>query len=226
MTPTIRSLIVLSGCYLATACTEPAGKAAVDKPSALAAPKPGDVPPALAAVSPARPESVADAPRVAEPPKASPSLSLGTPEPEPVVIEHEEYDRPLDPKEVQVDRFVLAHAVEGREPVDESDVFSTDTKEIFAFVQVANAKGLPYAFKVHFEPLDGPATPYGVQLTVPTAARFRTWSWTRIQRTPGRYKAVLRTLEGKDIAQREFEIEPATDDEADKAEIGVGVDVE
>jgi hypothetical protein len=46
-----------------------------------------------------------------------------------------------------------------------------------------------------------------VKLKVEKAARYRTWSWTAIPREPGQYKAVLRTLEGKELASREFTLE-------------------
>ncbi|MET0286246.1 MAG: hypothetical protein ABW352_17335 [Polyangiales bacterium] len=133
---------------------------------------------------------------------------------EPIVFEiaHDEpelYDRALDAKDVVVDRFVLSSDVSGREPVQESDHFTSDNEKIFAFVQLAN-KDAPYAFTVHFEPVDGPAALYGVKLDVPTATRWRTWAWTKLMHEPGKYRAVLRTLEGEEIVAREFTIdEPA-----------------
>jgi hypothetical protein len=170
---------------------------------------------ALTGLSPARPTSLADTPQGNTKPEGLPvpeeSASKGTPSTQPSPLEHEDFDRPLDPKTVKIDRFVLAEQVQGREPVNESDVFSTDTKEIFAFVQLANDKDPPYAFTVHWEPVDGPASPYGVKLTVPSASRWRTWAWTRIKREPGRYKAVLRTVDGEEIASKEFVIEPAVE---------------
>lgn len=126
--------------------------------------------------------------------------------------EEVDYERPLSPEEVQIDRFVLATDVSAREPVGETDVFTTDTKKIFAFVQLANAEGAPYSFRVHWEPVEGPASPYGVALKVETAPRYRTWSWTAIRREPGHYRAVLRTLDGEEIASREFVIEPGMDE--------------
>jgi hypothetical protein len=175
---------------------------------------------ALTSLSPARPSSLADAPAQPKKPEELPALqvpaSADTPSAETLPIEHEDFDRPLDPKTVKIDRFVLAEKVEGREPVNESDVFSTDTKEIFAFVQLANEKDPPYAFTVHFEPVDGPASPYGVKLTVPSASRWRTWAWTRIKREPGRYKAVLRTVDGEEIASKEFAIEPGVEQDERK----------
>jgi hypothetical protein len=222
MTPTIRSIVVLTGCYLASACSEPpatpsaaktkAGQPVVTAPAAEAHKAELE---ALTGLSPARPSSLADAPLPSPKPEALPeqvvSASADPLRPEAQPIEHEDFDRPLDPKSVKIDRFVLAEKVEGREPVNESEVFSTDTKEIFAFVQLANEKDPPYAFTVHWEPVDGPASPYGVKLTVPSASRWRTWAWTRIKREPGRYKAVLRTVDGEEIASKEFVIEPGVE---------------
>jgi hypothetical protein len=168
--------------------------------------------PMLTATAPAQPASITDGPsgekKQPEPPKAEP-LGLGvqeiTHDDEPSV--ETDYDRPVDARDVRVDRFVLATDVKGREPVDESDSFPHGTQQIFAFVQLSN-QDAPYAFEVHFEPVDGPRSQYGVKLNVPTATRYRTWAWTRIQREPGSYRAVLRTLEGEEIASREFVIEP------------------
>jgi hypothetical protein len=107
---------------------------------------------------------------------------------------------------VKIERFVLARGVDQREPVEESDVFAGDEK-IFAFVQLKNPDAAPFSFRVHWEPVEGPASPYGVALKVETAARFRTWSWTAIPREAGQYKAVLRTLDGAELASRAFTIE-------------------
>lgn len=214
MTPTIRSLALLTGCYLSVACSTPTEpKHEAPRPARAeksASPLAIDPPQALTAAAPTRPASVADQP-LPEPTKVEP-LTLGVDKPETAglsPLEHVDFDRPVTPAEVHVQRFVLATSVEGREPVGESDVFGTDTKEIFAFVQLENEHGAPYAFQVHFEPVDGPTSRYGVKLDVPSAVRYRTWSWTRIKREPGKYKAVLRTLDGVDIATREFTIEPA-----------------
>ena len=107
---------------------------------------------------------------------------------------------------VNLARFVLATGVADREPTGETDMFSTESEKIWAFAEFENEHGAPFSVKVHWEKLDGPATPYGVVLDVPTAKRFRTWSWTAIRRTPGQYRAVLRTLDGEELASRTFEI--------------------
>lgn len=204
MTSTIRCIVLLSTCALWTACDDPksarpeeetkqVGAAeAMRGPQALAAPVE-----ALAATAPEPLKSVADAPTAQQ-------ETAHAHAPEPEAEQDPRFDRALEAGEVQISRFVLAGDVMGREPVDVRDSFANDVK-IFAFVELANV-ALPYAFRVHWEPVDGPSSPYGVELKVRTAERFRTWSWTAIERKPGRYRAVLRTLDGQDIASRELEI--------------------
>jgi hypothetical protein len=169
--------------------------------------------PALTAVAPEQPPSVSDLPlgddkEQPKVPKVE-TLELGVQEISHAEAEPVDYDRPVEAKDIRVDRFVLARDVSGREPVAESDHFDTDTKQIFAFVQLANPDA-PYAFTVHFEPVDGPTSLFGVKLDVPTAARWRTWAWTKIERAPGKYRAVLRTLDGEEIVSREFTIDEAS----------------
>lgn len=217
MTATIRSLVLLSACILGAACQDkqpsPAKPSLVPEQKPSSAPAKVEEPPAaaLSAVAPTQPKSILDAPSAAipenvpVPPKSSATKAEPeTSREEPATTASDAFDRALSPEEVKIDRFVLATGVAQREPIGESSVFAADTK-IFAFVQLAN-EGAPYAFRVHWEPLDGPSSPVGVKLNVATASRFRTWSWTAIAREPGRYKAVLRTLDGAEIASREFEI--------------------
>ncbi|MET0342428.1 MAG: hypothetical protein ABW252_15595 [Polyangiales bacterium] len=207
MTSTFRCLSLL-GCLLSVACSERAAPRD-DKPLAAkvapsvtpkAAPDLTSTLPLKAAPLTALPAPLPEPVKPALPDDADP------PHDEPVLVTDVAYDRPLDPAEVKVERFVLATSVENREPKGESEVFYTDTDKIFAFVHLANDKE-PYSVKVHWEQADGPPSPYGVALTVPTASRHRTWAFTRIKRAPGRYHAVLRTLAGEEIARREFLVE-------------------
>ena len=224
MTPMLRNVLLLSACAVSAACMDermdsPKPKAPAI-PSAVSVTEPklalANDEPSLAAVAPAAPSTILDKPLAKKPEEArleetksvtpdAASLALGDHEVEPV-----DYDRPLEPSEVKLDRFVLAHGVDQREPVEESEHFTGDTK-IFAFVQFANPDGAPFAFRVHWEKAEGPASPYGVKLKVETAARYRTWSWTAIPREPGEYKAVLRTLDGKEIASKPFTIEAGSE---------------
>ena len=201
--------ISLLGCLLSVACSERPTPAQETKPPASAAPltavSKGSA--ELSATLPSAPDSVATPPAQppSEPPK-QPDMLADLPAPAHDEPSDMALDRRLEAGEVKIDRFVLATGVQQREPVGESDVFYTDTPQIYAFVQLANAQE-PYAVKVHWEPAEGPASPYGTALAVPTAPRYRTWAWTRIKRAPGRYHAVLRTLAGQEIARREFLIE-------------------
>jgi hypothetical protein len=215
-------LALFTACSLAFACTsadERAAKKKLEQPAASAAhiEHRADKP-LLAATVKELPPSIVDGPKLESPKPETPNperpkvdmpdvesheklmVELGDKEPAEV-----DYDRPLDPSEVKVDRFVLSTDVQDREPVDASETFPSDTKKIFAFVQLANPSA-PYAFRIHFEKLEEEPKPYGIELTVPTAPRYRTWAWTAIKREPGLYKAVLRTLDGKDIDSREFTI--------------------
>jgi hypothetical protein len=158
----------------------------------------------LSALAPPQPSSIAEPKADDKPkePKLEELVITHDAEPEPM------FDRPVDAKDVVIERFVLAKDVAGREPLDEGDHFTSDNAKIFAFVQLANTDE-PYAVTVHFEPVDGPASQFGVKLDVPTAPRWRTWAWTKLLHTPGKYRAVLRTLEGEEILAREFTIDEA-----------------
>jgi hypothetical protein len=223
----IAVVAIAGACFASTACTESASGKTKDTPEkhganakGEAARGPKEVAPRaatslpLTATAPAKPPSVLDVPHV---PVKGPEDGLVTSsemeaakEDKTDKAEEIDYDRALSPEEVHVVRFVLATDVQDREPMGETDTFSTDTDKIFTFVHLENGEGAPYAFRVHWEPADGPPSPYGVKLNVRTSPIFRTWAYTRIRRSPGRYHAVLRTLEGEEIARREFVIEGAT----------------
>lgn len=219
MTPTLRCLVLLTAFSASSACSDapsapthtthhtPKSSTSKAKTTAeRALPKATQ----LVSTTPAMPPSLLDDRGVAKESGHDAAVlhaeSTEASEPAPV-----DFDRALDPSEVQVNRFVLASDVRGREPVGETDTFTTETAKIYAFVQLANDKE-PYAFRVHWEKAEEPASAYGVKLSVPTAPRWRTWSWTAIRREPGEYRAVLRTLSGEEITSRPFLIEPAGED--------------
>jgi hypothetical protein len=224
MTIKIRSLVASGFCLVGIACTDasPARDLRAQGDQAETAAKSAQLPlakpsfveqqmAALAATAEAKPRSVLDALEQKQAPEA---LALEAAKDAGMkallaVAQHEEptdYSRPLAAAEVTLKRFVLAADVADREPLGESATFTGDAK-IFAFMELANPDAEPYAFRVHWEPLSGPASPYGVELHVKTSPRFRTWSWTAIPREPGEYRAVLRTLDGEEIASRAFTIE-------------------
>jgi hypothetical protein len=221
-----RTLALVTLCTAGTACMD-------EKPTEPPKPKtPKLEQPAFTATAPAKPHSVLDTPIAVKPASAvAPSdgtkstMTTDTKPAENPKLGALTQDTKLDEKdpkdalndldceraaeEPKIDRFVLAGGVEAREPVAETDTFTTDTDKIWAFVQFDNEYGAPFSVRVHWEKVDGPASPYGFVLDVPTAKRFRTWSWTAIRRDPGQYRAVLRTLDGKELASRTFEIKAA-----------------
>jgi hypothetical protein len=219
-----KTLALVTLCMAGGACTE-------DKPTEPPKPKtPKLEQPALTAAAPARPRSILDTPAPTQPvgfaaasgegaksgatseakPADAQKLGALTQDPKLDSQDPKEQLKDLDCEagagEPTIDRFVLATGVEEREPVGETDTFTTDTDKIWAFVQFDNELGAPASVRVHWEQVDGPASLYGFVLEVPTAKRYRTWSWTAIRRTPGQYRAVLRTLDGKELASRSFEI--------------------
>ena len=210
MKSSLRNLSLLTVGLLVGACaksepTPPAAPSALDPAPEVAAEVAPSKPletPVLTSTSPAAPPSVAE--RTADAPTEPATSAADAP-----TTEEDEAPTPVDPSDVHVDRFLLTTGVVDREPVDEQTVFSTDAAKIFAFVQLANAEGAPYSFKVHFESADKAPSPYGITLDVPASPRYRTWAFTRIKRAPGAYRAVLRTLEGREIARKEFLVVPA-----------------
>ncbi|MFT3925284.1 MAG: DUF2914 domain-containing protein [Myxococcales bacterium] len=168
----------------------------------------------MTATAPLTPRSVLDSvkpstdasPSVQAEPQATLDKALAQHDQQDLEVKAEE--RPVVPEQVKIERFVLATSVEEREPVGESESFDTDTPKIFAFMQFANDQA-PFAVKVHWEKVGDAASPYGVQLEVPTSPRYRTWSWTKIRREPGTYRAVVRTLDGQEILSKEFTISPS-----------------
>ena len=217
MTKTLTCLALVTSCLVVSACSsEEKPKSSGDESAQLAQrakpqPEVEALKPSLAALTataPAQPPSIVDGPAPQkQPPVAQMEAIEISHQDEPADVEQKpDFDRPLSAAEVKVERFVLATHVEQREPTGETDVFDTETKKIFAFVQLNN-EGAPYSFEVHFEPLEGDKSRYGVKLQVPTSSRYRTWAWTQIKRAPGEYRAVLRTPAGEEIASRPFTIE-------------------
>jgi hypothetical protein len=61
--------------------------------------------------------------------------------------------------------------------------------------------------RVMFQNQDTKATVGHVKLTVPGAAeRFRTWGNTRMIRDPGRWEAVVSTVDGVELGRASFEV--------------------
>lgn len=101
-------------------------------------------------------------------------------------------------------RVLLARGVENREPVGVGTAFRRDGSPVYAFLEVQNP-GAPTTVTVRFARADDPTHTVGnVVLSVPTSARWRTWSFTRLARTPGAWAATVEGPDGQELGRAEF----------------------
>ncbi|MCC6217130.1 MAG: DUF2914 domain-containing protein [Polyangiaceae bacterium] len=105
-----------------------------------------------------------------------------------------------------VRRLVVAREVAAREPVDLGDVV-LDGRPVVAFLELASRTSAAGSVLVTFEhPATGKRGGF-VQLRVPAgAARHRTWARTRAVDVPGEWVAVVRSVDGKELARQSFTV--------------------
>lgn len=105
-----------------------------------------------------------------------------------------------------VKRLVVAHGVEGREPVSPTSTFTKgEADRVFAFIEVGNEDRSASAVTVSFF-ADGKPERGGVELRVGASPRWRTWAFTRQATEPGIWHVVVRDPKGKELAREKFEI--------------------
>ena len=106
-----------------------------------------------------------------------------------------------------VKRFVIASAVESREPVLAESV-SVSTRPLFAFAELENAGDYEQKVRVTFELQGEKEKRVGhVELAIPaSSSRWRTWAKTQLFDTPGQWVAVLRDEQGHELARTPFEV--------------------
>ena len=113
--------------------------------------------------------------------------------------------------DVRIARLVLATDVVDRAPVGAATTFrAADTERLFAFLEVGNEAATDRELVVVFRRTDSTDRDErgGVSLTVPAAQRrWRTWSFTRHAKAPGAWEAVVRTVDGDELARAPFVIE-------------------
>jgi hypothetical protein len=111
---------------------------------------------------------------------------------------------------LRVRRVVVATDVVDREPVGASERFDGDEERLFVFVDLANA-GEATEVVVTFEPEVSSREAHVtglVELDVPGGVRrHRTWAWSRNVHAPGRWSAVVRDLDGAELARAPFVVE-------------------
>jgi hypothetical protein len=107
---------------------------------------------------------------------------------------------------LKVKRFVVTRKIEDREPVAGDD-FKLGGGPVYAFVELENSGSAPRSVRVLFENEDTKATVGHVKLTVPGAqAHYRTWGNTRLIRDPGRWVAVVSTVDGVELGRASFDV--------------------
>lgn len=140
------------------------------------------------------------------PAPSAPASVARTPRP----AETRELERGRDTRGLRVRRIEVATGIEAREPVGASERFARDEERLYVFLDLANA-GEAAQVEVSFEPetpsRDAVITGL-VELEVPAEVRrHRTWAWSRNVHTPGAWSAVVRDLDGRELARTEFVVE-------------------
>ncbi|MFO0708394.1 MAG: hypothetical protein U0353_01070 [Sandaracinus sp.] len=111
---------------------------------------------------------------------------------------------------LRVRRLVVSTGVEDREPTGASERFERDEPRLYAFVDLAN-RGDATEVEVVFEPENETREAHVtglVTLEVPAeVGRHRTWAWSRNVHAPGRWSAIVRDLEGHELARTSFVVE-------------------
>jgi len=186
-TQMIRAMVLMVGTAALSGC----GEHGDVRPTAEVAP-----PPAPRAPAPAAPVAVASAcgstcpaPVIAAP--------QGT-EPRRATLSADE--------RLSVKRFVLARGVKDREPVAPGTSFKGDTHKVYAFVEIENRGRAPAEVVVEFEPPGGGAPRGDVTLAIGSAARWRTWAYTRTASIAGAWTAVVKNKKGDVLARAPFEV--------------------
>lgn len=101
---------------------------------------------------------------------------------------------------LHINRFVLSTNVENREPQNVKESFTTDDKQVFAFVEVSTPTSETITFvwsrdgKVHFE----------MSAHIAASPRFRTY--TSVRALPGYWTVKIQDQSGKVLEEKSFEI--------------------
>ena len=139
------------------------------------------------------------------PPTApAPQLAANVVPPAPLAVQHAA-SQPL-----QLRRLVLARGVQNHEPVEPGRDFALSPGDsVYAFAEFVNS-GSPTEVRVRFERQGHEQRPVGdVALSIPSEARYRTWSFTRMLREPGLWTAIVTLADGRVLARESFRVSAA-----------------
>ena len=108
---------------------------------------------------------------------------------------------------LRVKRLVVTERIVGREPVAVESL-SAGRGPIYAFAELENASSENQKITITFEHEGAGVTVGHAELEIPgNRPRFRTWGNTRNIREPGRWQAIVRSADGRELARTEFEVE-------------------
>lgn len=107
--------------------------------------------------------------------------------------------------ELSVSEVQLATQLENGHAVSPTTTFSHADGRIYAVVQVQNPSREETSIRVSIEPVDGPARS-GYELDIPARPRYRTVARMSTNRAPGRYRCVVRTADGRELASVELTV--------------------
>jgi hypothetical protein len=111
-----------------------------------------------------------------------------------------------DAAELGIKRVVIASGVSDREPVGAAASYEAGANDrIYAFVEVGNESRVESELTLSFY-RDGGRELGGSRLEVGAAPRWRTWSFTRVANKPGKWYAVVRDGEGKELGRKGFTV--------------------
>jgi hypothetical protein len=108
---------------------------------------------------------------------------------------------------LSVKRLVVTERIVGREPAP-VETLSAGHGPIYAFAELENASPRNQKITITFEHEGSGLSVGHAELEVPAyRPRFRTWGNTRNIREPGRWQAVVRAEDGRELARTEFDVQ-------------------
>ncbi|MEZ4227112.1 MAG: DUF2914 domain-containing protein [Polyangiaceae bacterium] len=107
---------------------------------------------------------------------------------------------------VAVKRLVVTHAIEGREPAKTAE-FRAGQGPIVAFIEARNGQDESARIVVTFEHQSGKRVGF-VKLDIPEhQSRWRTWARSTHVTQSGEWTAVVRDVDGVELARQSFEVQ-------------------
>lgn len=116
-----------------------------------------------------------------------------------------EEEKAADSSGLEIKRLVVTDEVKDREPA-ETGALEAGAGPVYAFVELVNKAAGEAGIVITFEHESGKKVGY-VELDVPgDQSRWRTWGRTRMIREPGRWEAVVRGTDGRELGRQSFEV--------------------